>query len=224
MAFYNIFSSEKDSAVINKSNAQILVDIHEKNSLVPAELSKINAVCSFKRLEIGDYQINDLIIERKTINDLQSSILDKRIFQQLKNLKSVSKGMLIIEGSYKDSKKVLHLNAIKGFMLSVLLKTQIPIIQTENEKDTANYLFLISQKKDKQDFSLRPKKLPEKFEEQQQFILEGFPKIGPAKAKELLKKFGSLKNIFNAQEDELKQVLKKDSELFLKLLYKDSLP
>ena len=40
-----------------------------------------------------------------------------------------------------------------------------------------------------------------------QFILEGFPNVGPKKAKALLEKFGSLKEIINANEEELREIL-----------------
>jgi len=51
-----------------------------------------------------------------------------------------------------------------------------------------------------------------------QFILEGFPGIGPTTAKKLLKKFKSIKKIINASEEELKEILGKKTETFLKII------
>ena len=43
-------------------------------------------------------------------------------------------------------------------------------------------------------------------EEQKQFILEGFPGVGPTIAQELLKKYKTLKNIFKTREEELEEI------------------
>ena len=50
--------------------------------------------------------------------------------------------------------------------------------------------------------------------ERLQFILEGFPGIGPKTAKKLLKKFKTLKNIFNAEIDELRGIIGKKADVF----------
>ncbi|MFA6399985.1 MAG: helix-hairpin-helix domain-containing protein, partial [archaeon] len=42
--------------------------------------------------------------------------------------------------------------------------------------------------------------------EQQRFIIEGLPMVGPLLAKSLLEKFGSIKQIVNANEKELQEV------------------
>ena len=55
--------------------------------------------------------------------------------------------------------------------------------------------------------------------EQLQFILEGFPNIGPATAKKLLEHFKTLKNLVNSSEEELKSVVGKKSEAFYKIIH-----
>ena len=67
-------------------------------------------------------------------------------------------------------------------------------------------------------FSLRAKKLSLSKEEQIQFILEGFPNIGPAKAKKLIEKFKSIKNIISASEEELELILGKKAKEFKSLV------
>lgn len=47
-----------------------------------------------------------------------------------------------------------------------------------------------------------------------QLILEGFQGIGPKNSKKLLEKFGSLKNIIDASQEELKSCIGKKSEIF----------
>ena len=50
--------------------------------------------------------------------------------------------------------------------------------------------------------------------EQMQFILEGFPGIGPKTARKLLEKFGKLQKIFSASQEELTEVIGKKAEVF----------
>ena len=62
------------------------------------------------------------------------------------------------------------------------------------------------------------KKNPNK-KERLQFILEGFPGIGPKTAQKLLKRFKSLKEIFNASEEDLKKILGKKAETLYELIH-----
>ena len=215
MTFHDIFSTKKD---LHASKVQtVIIDIHEKNSLVPAELSKLNIPFVFESLKVGDYLINNTLIERKTLSDLQSSIISKRIFEQIKNLQQSPSPMIIIESS-TEKKLILHENALRGFFLSLIQEHKIPFILTDSERDTAHYFSLLARTKSPSQISLRPSRLLETREEQLQFILEGFPGIGPVAAKALLNKFHSLKNIFNAQEPELEDILGKKTNEFKSLI------
>lgn len=212
--FHNIFSKKKKEK--NEEKTQITVDYREKNSLVPSELVKLNFNIEFQQLNIGDYIINKTIVERKTLSDLQSSIINKRIFDQLNNLKQFDSALLIIEAS--SNNKIIHENALRGFLLSLSTEYKIPFIFSENERETAIYLSLLAKKKINKEISLRQTRIFSTKKEQQQFILEGFPDIGPATAKKLLRKFSSLFNIFNAQESDLREILGKRYSLFKSLL------
>ena len=51
------------------------------------ELDKINCKINVKTMTVGDYQItDDIIIERKTVEDFSKSITDKRLYQQAKEI------------------------------------------------------------------------------------------------------------------------------------------
>lgn len=200
----------------------ITVDNREKNSLVKSELQNLGFNIDFKQLPIADYIINNIAIERKTITDLQSSIINKRIMKQLKELQQYPKHALLIEGiDYHDPYSgMLHANAFRGFLLSTAIEYNIPLIFTYNEQDTAHYLHILAKKKKKSEESIRASKILLTPKEQQQFILEGFPNIGPKAAQKLLKKFKSIKRIANATKKDLTQVLGKKAEPFYKLMQK----
>lgn len=218
MTFLDIFSNKKTPKT---PELKITIDHREKNSLIPSELSSLGFKTEFKQLPVADYIINNIAIERKTISDFKSSIINKRIISQLLELKQYPQHFLIIEGNSEDLyKPPLHPNATRGFLLAVATEFQTPIIFTQNEKDTALYLNILARKPSKKDLSIRPSKTFLSPKEQAQFILEGFPNIGPTKAKALLKKFKSLNNIFNAEEKELQPILGKQTSKFKELLDK----
>ena len=221
---FNIFSRKKVRIKEEqKEKKKIIVDYREKNCLIPYELIDLGIEVEFKELKIGDYVAGNIIIERKTISDFISSMLNKRIFSQIEDLKQFENKLLIIEGIeerelYNDNNETgVNANAIRGLLLSITLKHKIPIIFTKNSEDTAKYLFILLNKKENE-MSLNAKKKARNKKEQLQFILEGFPGIGPKTAKKLLKEFKSIKNITNASEEELRNILGKKAEIFFELI------
>ncbi|MBD3253035.1 hypothetical protein GF386_04850 [Candidatus Pacearchaeota archaeon] len=218
---YNIFSKK-----IKKSKAKtpkIISDIHEKNSLIISELHKSNQIrLEIKPLKIADYLIGDIAVERKTISDFISSMLNKRLTQQLKQLISYKKQLLIIEGNLENlfnEETKLNPNAIRGFILSILINNQIPIIFTRDYLDTSKYLITLAKQQVKP--SAEPSlhsRIPKNKQQQKQYILESFPNIGPVTAKKLMKEFKTLENVFNASENELKKILKNKFEEFKEIL------
>ena len=79
----------------------ILIDSREKNSLIVSELIEKKHEIKLETLQVGDYIVGDIAIERKTLNDFISSMLSKRLIEQLNNLKQFPKQVLILEGEEK---------------------------------------------------------------------------------------------------------------------------
>ena len=200
-----------------------IADLHEKNSLVASELVALGADVEFKHLKVADYLIGNVAIERKTISDFISSMINKRLLRQLEELQQYEKRLLVIEGAdeqelYNDKFEIkgMHPNAIRGMLLHTSLEANCPIILTKDYQDTAKFLFLIARKmeKTKHPISLHAKKKAQNKGEQIQYILEGFPGIGPATAKRLLKEFKTIKNIINTPIEKLKELIGKKAEIF----------
>ena len=98
MPLYNIFKT-KTTKTKPKILPTIIADIHEKNSLVLSELKSSEQVqLEIQSLKIGDYLIGNTIIERKTISDFISSMLNKRLVQQLNQMQIYPQKILVIEG------------------------------------------------------------------------------------------------------------------------------
>ena len=207
----NIFSKTKIQKELPCPNLKIpiIVDTREKQSLIAANLLEQKANIKFEKLDIGDYLIEDTIIERKTFSDFVSSMLNNRLYKQLINIKKYPKYFLLLEGFYYNYNKFnIHENAIRGMLLSIANDFQIPIIYTEDEKDTSKFLITLARRfeKPKSSSSIRQTKTIKNPEEQKQFVLEGFPGIGPVAAKTLLTEFFTLKNIFSSTPEELQKI------------------
>lgn len=114
-------------------------------------------------------------------------------------------------------RKSLHPNALKGFILSILIKYKVPIIFTRDYSETAEYMLLIAKKQNK-DTSIKPKKVMRSKNEELIFVIESLSGIGPKKAKLLLEKFKTLKNIFTAPKSELIEILGKHGEKIYKII------
>ncbi len=214
--FHDIFKKIKRS---RKKYPLIIADIHEKNSLVLSELYK-EIKLEKRHLDVGDYLIGKFVIERKTISDFITSMINKRLIKQLSQMPK-NKSLLIIEGNFKEIKNDNISKAVRGLVLSIITDYQIPIIFSYDYEDTAKYLVNLAKRqiKTKNKISLHSK-IPKDFNEQKSYILEAFPNIGPKKSEKLLEKFKTIKNTINAAEEELRAILKLKTKEFIDLLEK----
>lgn len=216
----NIFSKPKRkiNSEKQKEKQKIIIDYREKNSLVVSELISSGFEIEIKELKVADYLVNNIAIERKTISDFISSMINRRLTRQLQDLQQYENKFIIIEGVeeqelYSDEKEGISSNAIRGFLLSIILKYKIPIIFSKNYEDTAKFINILARKKEKES-SLNVTKKSLNKKERLQFILEGFPGIGPKTAKKLLSEFKTLKNIINCPIEELNKAIGKKADIF----------
>ena len=200
---------------------KIIIDHRERNPKILRELAKHEVEIVKKQLISADFviqtktlegKIQTLGIERKTVNDFLNSIIDKRILTQLIQLKkNFDIPLLIIEGTENMYQiRNFHPNSIRGMLTTIAVDFQIPIISTKNHRDTASFLITIAKRMDRpqRHFSLLKRKKPLTLNEQQEYIIESLPGIGPTLSKALLKKFNSVKAIINAEEEHLKKIEK----------------
>jgi len=116
-----------------------------------------------KQLPVGDIWIgtNDqgmmeggLIVERKSIRDLEASILDGRYKEQRGRILSFcqenkSQPMYILEGSLASGTGRLQKKALMKFIHRLIFHYQIPVMQTQSVQETAELVqTLIEQWKD----------------------------------------------------------------------------
>ncbi|MGV8168648.1 MAG: DEAD/DEAH box helicase [Candidatus Nanoarchaeia archaeon] len=188
----------------------IKADYREKGSHVLKELLLLDVNLELESLKIGDYHVSEhVVIEYKKVKDFVDSIIDGRLMGQAKELKQYYQPIIILEGEEDIyTQRSIHPNAIRGMIAALTLGFRIPIIMTKNAKDTAAMIKIIAereQKKDDRDFQMHSVK-PSSDKEIQEYIISSFPNVGSKIAPLLLSKFGSIKKIINAEEQELKKV------------------
>ncbi len=211
---------------------QVTIDDREPYTLEEEFRNLGNMIIHRQRLETGDYLLDgDLLVERKTISDLCSSIKDGRLFNQMKKLTNVRvPTCLILEGKKKQFRETdFSPQSIQAILLSISLAFRIPILKTKNSRQTVEVMLQSFKQLNKdrlasQRFYPRPtlfKKSSHPLLAQRIHILEGFPGIGTERAESLLIKFGNLQGVFTADIKELLNVPgvgKKTVDLLCELL------
>jgi ERCC4-type nuclease len=204
--------------------ATIIVDQRERNSDLADALRANGIDVKFKTLPVGDYILSDRVcVERKTVHDFESSIMNGRLFEQIDRLKKVnSSPMLLLEGD-RDSFR-LKGKVINGTIAALYIEYGIVVIASHSAADTAE--ILASMAKHEQDKNLREPALKGSARARtsrqfQEYMIGNLPGIGPKLARALLKHFSNVRNIANASEKELMKVEKigkKKSEMIYKTL------
>ena len=188
----------------------VYADSREGNSKVIRHLTEMEMDVKIQAMAVADYQVSDEVaIERKTTKDFVDSIIDKRLFKQARELsEEFKKPIMILEGDDLYNGMV-NANAIRGSLASIAIDFGISIIPTRNAQDTAAMIKRIAvreQNGERTPVQVRTDKKPVSLLEQQLFIVESLPSIGPVNAKALLEHFGSVANVINASEKELQEV------------------
>jgi len=185
------------------------------------------------------------VIERKSISDLLSSVFHSeskssgRLFDQVKRIKELADELtkkegikytpiLIIEGNLKAHNNMARKRGGKPVNLAVyrsilvgVMELGVHVMETRDFPDTVDFLQLLDKRagKPKKISGLNVKKGLRSLEEEAIHMLYAVSRIGAKKAKELLDKYGSVKNIVNLDESTLKKELgPKTGEHFYKVV------
>lgn len=194
-----------------KPTVKIIVDHRESRSPVMRFLTQKDITVEPQQLDVGDYIISSRIgVERKTVDDFLSSLIEGKLFVQMKNLRGTfSRPLLLIEGEGLLTKRNISHKAIFGSFTAIMVDFGIPIITTHDPQETADFLAVMAQREQKEGdraVAIRGEKTARSISEQQQFLVEGLPNVSAVLAQRLLQHFGSVRAMANATEEELCQV------------------
>ncbi len=195
-----------------KNEIKIISDYREMRSNVVKELYEMGVKIESKRLPVGDFLLSkDVCVEKKTVGDFLSSLIDGRLFKQAKNMMEHFKKPVIILECNSDiySERKVHPNAIRGAISSLCVDYRIPIINSSCEKETAIFIHNIAKREQIENdklVRLRGERKPFSEKEQKEYVITSLPGIGRKTSQNLLKHFKTVKKVFNADEKELKKV------------------
>ena len=199
------FSGEYEDG---ENGIEVVADDRENS--VAKELSRKDIRVDKERLEVADFLVSErTAVERKRTDDFVDSIIDNRLFDQLQELSQFQNPVIIIEGENLYTHRDIDPKAIRGALSSLALDYQIPVIWTDDEKDTVETLRALAQREQEEegrDVQIRGTKSGMTDEETMEFIVAGIPDVNTKIAERLLEEFGTVRNIFKASPSELEKV------------------
>jgi DNA excision repair protein ERCC-4 len=189
---------------------RIIVDEREKKSGIPDLLKAVGVNIEIKTLPVGDYIVApEIVVERKSIRDLISSIFDGRLFDQCNRLREhFQHPVILMEGNVDEIEKFTENPLVfYGAISSIALDFKIPVLPTPNATHTAKLLVALSSRKEaaKGPFLKKIRKSSD-LQRQQLSVLCSLPGVGEKLATRMLEKFGTPLRVLDASSVELSKV------------------
>ena len=189
---------------------RIVIDERERKSGIPKLLQTIGVNVEIKTLPVGDYIVShETIVERKSINDLMSSIFDGRLFDQCKRLKEHFQfPIILVEGNVDEIESISDNPLVfYGALSTVAVDFKIPIIPTPSASHTAKLLVSLASRKNAGKGPLLKKiKKSNDIQKQQLLVLSSLPGVGEKTAIRMLKKFGTPLKVLSASTIDLAKI------------------
>lgn len=188
----------------------LIVDSRETNSGIPALLRRAGVPFLQQELAAGDYRIGDVLLERKSANDLAASILDGRLFPQAEALSNAAaRPMLLIEGDIRAIASRMNEDALPGAISALALYWHVNILWAPDAPSTARLLERMWRHTNEglgYQVPLRVKK-PKAGPDGAvaQYLVEGLPGVGPETAQRLVTHFGTARAVFSASHQQLRE-------------------
>ena len=193
-------------------NLRIIADERERKSRIPALLTKLGVQTDFSTLVTGDYIVaTDTGVERKSTRDLIASVVDGRLDEQCKRLKTEFRHpVLAVEGPSEEiTRHVENSYVFYDTVARVAIESGISLVQTPDANGTARLLIALGTRKGVRRGELlkRQRRRPgASVREQQLCTLCSLPGIGEKLATRMLDRFGTPMAAFGASAPELARV------------------
>lgn len=189
----------------------VVADSRELGALVTRELARLGALVRSETLAVGDFVLSErVVVERKDADDLASSIIDGRLFEQAAKLrKSYAKPVIVVEGPSILGVGRVRPEAMMGAYASLLIDYGIPVVWAQKPSESAQLMFAIARREqihDKRTPRIMTAAKPSTIDEQQEFIVASLPKIDRNRAEKLLATFQTVERVFQASKEELMTV------------------
>ncbi len=195
---------------------EIVIDSREHKLIEFLQHNNPNFSFAVKTLDVGDIIVKKenfvvAILERKTFDDLQSSICDGRFKEQKHRLMTSASTIFYILEGRKPKKLRIHKNALRGAILATQIRDQIKILRTENLADTAKLVTELERRLTKQSCStgLRAPTLTSKrkrMNDQDNILIRQLmciPKVSESCARAVIEKYSSREELRQVSEADL---------------------
>lgn len=170
-------------------------------------LRGMNITCEKRNLNPGDYWVVGVAIERKADTDYIASIKDGRLKNQLYKLSvAYPLSILIIEGSVlmAQMESNLHSNSFWSSRVGDFLKQSaegeqgvIHMLETPTPSTTALVIRFVREKMlNPAPRIFRPPRIKYSPDQMAIYVVGSIPGIGPERARRLLEKYGTPRNVF----------------------------
>jgi len=115
----------------------LYIDNREPQDIIDM-FKRRNLAVEVKYIESGDYIMGNLAIERKTVNDLISSVTsgERHMWSQLETMRNTyEQQILLVEGHIDTNDRLLM-----GILTTIILFWKYQVLFTENKYDTAVWI------------------------------------------------------------------------------------
>ncbi len=193
------------------NSIQITVDSREPGYILALLLQR-GVDVERRMITPGDYVISsECAIERKTIGDFVNSIYTGRLFEQVDSLKEAYlKPLVILEGDIGlELEEMKNPGAFWGAILRIEVDMSVPIITTPTFFQTVDVLCTLAKRLQKKlvksiHIQHKPRLMTEK--DWQIYVVSSLPNVGNELSRRLLKRFKTIRNIFQASVRDLERV------------------
>jgi DNA excision repair protein ERCC-4 len=163
------------------------------------------------RLKLGDYLVDGrFLFERKSLVDLAAAINDGLLFRQALRLAGTTfRPAIVLEGTSRDFEKSgMRWERVQGALVTVSLFFGVPLLRTRSPEETLRTMLFAARQAHTCAAGALPRHgwRPRGKRARQLYILQGFPNIGPERARRLLARFGSVEAVVNARPETLRAV------------------
>lgn len=189
------------------SSPAVLYDHREERCGIPRALRAAGISAAAAQLPVGDYVLSDrVVVERKTGADLAASIKDRRLFEQVDRLTQAYDAVVLV---IEDEPIHIAQASWKGALARVLL-SGAAVIATTDRRDTAEWLARLQRLEGRAPGQARGlprvRRPTDDLARVAEDVLSCLPGISTVGARRLLEHFGSLRAVFCASADELREV------------------
>jgi len=187
----------------------IVADDREASAGVVRQLrARSDCEVVIRRLPLADYLVaGRLLVERKCWPDLVASIADGRLFRQACRMAaSPLHSVILLEGAEEDvANTAMTSDAIQGALVSVSVILGIPVLRAHGAEESAKLMLYASRQLRSVVTGAVPRQggRPKSKRRIQLHLLQGLPRVGPARAARLLDRYGSVEAALTAGPEDL---------------------